>query len=135
MEASMPKSVPAFFRPFSSALNQGCLYLDHRHHLLLVLRIGQARDSGEGMAAATATSEELQRFASLHALKMHDSVGKPINSPPGRCDLPGRWVRSKTTSELMVHFTNEELVGEALAPCRNEVVMSTKFGYNLKAML
>jgi aryl-alcohol dehydrogenase-like predicted oxidoreductase len=29
-------------------------------------------------------------------------------------------------------FTNEELVGEALAPYRDEVVIATKFGFNIK---
>ena len=28
-------------------------------------------------------------------------------------------------------FKNEELVGEALAPFRNEVVIATKFGYDM----
>jgi aryl-alcohol dehydrogenase-like predicted oxidoreductase len=32
------------------------------------------------------------------------------------------------TAETYGPFTNEELVGEALAPLRNEVVIATKFG-------
>jgi aryl-alcohol dehydrogenase-like predicted oxidoreductase len=36
------------------------------------------------------------------------------------------------TAEVYGPFTNEELVGEALAPYRNEVVIATKFGFNIK---
>ncbi len=35
------------------------------------------------------------------------------------------------TAEVYGPFTNEELVGEALAPFRNEVVIATKFGFNI----
>jgi aryl-alcohol dehydrogenase-like predicted oxidoreductase len=35
------------------------------------------------------------------------------------------------TAEVYGPFTNEELVGEALAPFRGQVVIATKFGFNL----
>src|SRR3954454_8750029 len=35
------------------------------------------------------------------------------------------------TAEVYGPFTNEELVGEALAPFRGHVVVATKFGFNL----
>ena len=35
------------------------------------------------------------------------------------------------TAEAYGPFTNEELVGEALAPFRGQVVIATKFGFNL----
>src|SRR4026209_1862245 len=35
------------------------------------------------------------------------------------------------TAEVYGPFTNEELVGEALAPVRDEVVIATKFGFKL----
>ncbi len=35
------------------------------------------------------------------------------------------------TAEVYGPFTNEELVGEALAPFRHQVVIATKFGFNL----
>jgi len=35
------------------------------------------------------------------------------------------------TAEVYGPFTNEELVGEALAPARDKVVMATKFGFKL----
>jgi aryl-alcohol dehydrogenase-like predicted oxidoreductase len=36
------------------------------------------------------------------------------------------------TAEIYGPFTNEELVGEALAPFRDEVVIATKFGFNIE---
>jgi aryl-alcohol dehydrogenase-like predicted oxidoreductase len=35
------------------------------------------------------------------------------------------------TAEVYGPFTNEELVGEALAPMRDQVVIATKFGFNI----
>ncbi len=35
------------------------------------------------------------------------------------------------TAEVYGAYTNEELVGEALAPYRNQVVIATKFGFNI----
>ncbi len=37
------------------------------------------------------------------------------------------------TAEVYGPFTNEELVGEALAPLRNQVVIATKFGFKLES--
>jgi aryl-alcohol dehydrogenase-like predicted oxidoreductase len=37
------------------------------------------------------------------------------------------------TAEVYGPFTNEELVGEALAPFRKQVVIATKFGFDVKA--
>jgi aryl-alcohol dehydrogenase-like predicted oxidoreductase len=36
------------------------------------------------------------------------------------------------TAEVYGPFTNEELVGEALAPVREQVVICTKFGFKLR---
>lgn len=36
------------------------------------------------------------------------------------------------TAEVYGPFTNEEVVGEALAPIRDQVVIATKFGFNIK---
>lgn len=36
------------------------------------------------------------------------------------------------TAEVYGPFTNEELVGEALAPFRKEVIIATKFGFNIQ---
>ena len=35
------------------------------------------------------------------------------------------------TAEVYGPFTNEELVGEALAPLRDQVVIATKFGFGI----
>src|SRR5271157_1300504 len=35
------------------------------------------------------------------------------------------------TAEVYGPFTNEELVGEALSPLRDQVVIATKFGFDL----
>src|SRR5918995_983248 len=37
------------------------------------------------------------------------------------------------TAEVYGPFTNEELVGEALAPVRDRVVIATKFGFDIDA--
>src|SRR5215472_2589556 len=37
------------------------------------------------------------------------------------------------TAEVYGPFTNEELVGEALAPIRAQVVIATKFGFQIDA--
>ena len=42
-------------------------------------------------------------------------------------------VRFFDTAEVYGPFTNEELVGEALAPLRGQVVVATKFGFDLEA--
>src|SRR5258706_15103903 len=36
------------------------------------------------------------------------------------------------TAEVYGPFTNEELVGEALAPFRDQVVIATKFGFKIQ---
>ena len=36
------------------------------------------------------------------------------------------------TAEVYGPFTNEELVGEALAPFREDVVIATKFGFHIE---
>src|SRR5712691_8108290 len=36
------------------------------------------------------------------------------------------------TAEVYVPFTNEELVGEALAPFRDQVVIASKFGFAIE---
>jgi aryl-alcohol dehydrogenase-like predicted oxidoreductase len=57
---------------------------------------------------------------------------------PGQADMIAliraaveRGVRFFDTAEVYGPFTNEELVGEALQPFRNDVVIATKFGYDL----
>src|SRR5205809_5789375 len=44
-----------------------------------------------------------------------------------------RGVTMFDTAEVYGPFTNEELVGEALAPMRERVVIATKFGFKISA--
>ena len=37
------------------------------------------------------------------------------------------------TAEIYGPYTNEELVGEALAPFRDQVAIATKFGFKIEA--
>jgi len=46
-------------------------------------------------------------------------------------DAADRGVTMFDTAEAYGPFTNEELVGEALAPIREQVIITTKFGWNI----
>ena len=46
-------------------------------------------------------------------------------------DVADRGVTFFDTAEVYGPFTNEEIVGEALAPIRNQVVIATKFGFKI----
>jgi aryl-alcohol dehydrogenase-like predicted oxidoreductase len=46
-------------------------------------------------------------------------------------DAADRGMTFFDTAEVYGPFTNEEIVGEALAPIRNEVVIATKFGFKI----
>jgi aryl-alcohol dehydrogenase-like predicted oxidoreductase len=47
------------------------------------------------------------------------------------CAAVERGITFFDTAEVYGPFTNEELVGEALSPIRNQVVIATKFGFRL----
>ncbi|RVO69950.1 aldo/keto reductase [Sinorhizobium medicae] len=64
-------------------------------------------------------------FSYGHALANADSV-KLIR------DAHERGVTFFDTAEIYGPFTNEELVGEALRPVRDEVVIATKFGFKFE---
>ena len=70
----------------------------------------------------------------LGCMGMSTSYGEPKNKK-GMIDLlhsaVDRGVTFFDTAEVYGPFTNEELVGEALAPYRDEVVIATKFGFDL----
>jgi aryl-alcohol dehydrogenase-like predicted oxidoreductase len=50
----------------------------------------------------------------------------------GFCVLRDRGITFFDTAEVYGPFTNEELMGEALSPVRERVVIAAKFGYKLK---
>ena len=63
-------------------------------------------------------------FSYGHALSNDESV-KLIR------DAVDRGVTFFDTAEIYGPFTNEEIVGQALRPVRDEVVIATKFGFNI----
>ena len=72
----------------------------------------------------------------LGCMGMSDSYGRPAD----RQEMIGllrsaveRGVTFFDTAEVYGPFTNEELVGEALAPLHDQVVIATKFGFKLEA--
>ncbi|HEX5942917.1 MAG TPA: aldo/keto reductase, partial [Anaerolineales bacterium] len=70
----------------------------------------------------------------LGCMGMSSSYGPPADRQEMISLLRSAVERGLTffdTAEVYGPFTNEELVGEALAPLRNEVVIATKFGFKL----
>ena len=72
----------------------------------------------------------------LGCMGMSFSYGQP----PDKQEMIGllraaveRGVTFFDTAEVYGPFTNEELLGEALAPLREQVVIATKFGFKLEA--
>jgi aryl-alcohol dehydrogenase-like predicted oxidoreductase len=72
----------------------------------------------------------------LGCMGMSDSYGPPANKQEMIALLRSAVERGVTffdTAEAYGPFTNEELVGEALSPLRDQVVIATKFGFKLDA--
>lgn len=70
----------------------------------------------------------------LGCMGMSFSYGPPKDKQEMTALLRGALDRGVTffdTAEVYGPFTNEELVGEALAPFRKQVVLATKFGFDL----
>src|SRR5271169_2240582 len=68
----------------------------------------------------------------LGCMGMSFSYGPPKDKQEMTALLRGAVERGVTffdTAEVYGPFTNEELVGEALAPIRRQVVIATKFGF------
>src|SRR4051812_37273777 len=62
------------------------------------------------------------------------SYGRPSSRQDGIAIIRPAVDRGVTffdTAEVYGPFTNEDLVGEALAPLRNQVVIATKFGFDI----
>ncbi len=69
------------------------------------------------------------------AMSISANYGPPANKTQGISTLRAAYENGITffdTAEVYGPFTSEELVGEALAPFRNKVVIATKFGFELK---
>ena len=70
----------------------------------------------------------------LGCMGLSASYGTPLDRKDGIAMLRAAFERGVTffdTAEAYGPFINEELVGEALAPMRGQVVIATKFGFNL----
>src|SRR5690242_1824332 len=70
----------------------------------------------------------------LGCMGMSFSYGPPKDKPEMTALLRAAVERGVTffdTAEVYGPFLNEELVGEALAPFREQVVIATKFGFKL----
>jgi aryl-alcohol dehydrogenase-like predicted oxidoreductase len=72
----------------------------------------------------------------LGCMGMSFGLGQPIDPKDGIALIRAAVERGVTffdTAEVYGPFKNEELVGEALAPVREQVVVATKFGFNIDA--
>ena len=72
----------------------------------------------------------------LGCMGMSDSYGPPADRQEMIALLRAAVERGVTffdTAEVYGPYTNEELVGEALSPLRDQVVIATKFGFKLDA--
>ncbi|MGD0544855.1 MAG: aldo/keto reductase [Candidatus Acidiferrales bacterium] len=70
----------------------------------------------------------------LGCMGMSFSYGPPMDKKEGIALIRAAVERGVTffdTAEVYGAFTNEELVGEALAPFREQVVIATKFGFKI----
>ena len=71
----------------------------------------------------------------LGCMGLSYAYGEPPSKADGIKLLREAFDRGVTfydTAEMYGPFTNEELLGEALAPFRNEVVIATKFGFKIE---
>lgn len=71
----------------------------------------------------------------LGCMGLSHAYGEPVDDATGIAFLRAAVERGVTffdTAEAYGPFTNEELVGEALAPFRDRVVIATKFGFDIK---
>ena len=70
----------------------------------------------------------------LGCMGLSHAYGRPVEKQAGIALLRAAVDRGVTffdTAEAYGPFVNEELVGEALAPVRSQVVIATKFGFDL----
>src|SRR5438874_10264699 len=73
----------------------------------------------------------------LGCMGLSHGYGPAVNKKDGIALIRAAVERGVTffdTAEIYGPFTNEELVGEALAPFRDQVVIATKFGFKIGPM-
>ncbi|HEY1891888.1 MAG TPA: aldo/keto reductase [Steroidobacteraceae bacterium] len=72
----------------------------------------------------------------LGCMGLSHALGQPVAKQDGIALIRAAVERGVTffdTAEIYGPYTNEELVGEALAPVRDQVVIATKFGFDVDA--
>src|SRR6187549_582615 len=72
----------------------------------------------------------------LGCMGLSFGYGQPVDKQQGISLIRAAVERGVTffdTAEVYGPYTNEEVVGEALAPLRDQVVIATKFGFDLDA--
>lgn len=70
----------------------------------------------------------------LGCMGLSHAYGQPVDKRSGMALIRAAVERGVTffdTAEVYGPYTNEELVGEALAPLRDQVVIATKFGFDI----
>src|ERR1700746_210484 len=100
-------------------------------------KLGMERSSpeGEAMQKRKLGKSNLEVSAiGLGCMGLSFGYGPAVNEKEGialiRAAVEGG-VTFFDTAEVYGPFTNEELVGEALAPFRDNVVIATKFGFDI----
>lgn len=71
----------------------------------------------------------------LGCMSMNHAYGSPIDKKQAIAVIRAAFEQGVTffdTAEVYGPFTNEELVGEALAPYRDRVIIATKFGFDIE---
>lgn len=71
----------------------------------------------------------------LGCMGMSSGLGSPVEKQHGISLIRAAFERGVTffdTAEANGPFVNEELVGEALAPFREQVVIASKFGFRIE---
>lgn len=71
----------------------------------------------------------------LGCMSISANYGPPADKDQGIKTIRTAYEKGVTffdTAEVYGPFTNEELVGEALAPFRDEVIIASKFGFDLE---
>lgn len=72
----------------------------------------------------------------LGCMGMSFGLGQPMEEKDGIKLIRAAVEKGVTffdTAEVYGPFTNEKLVGEALKPFRTDVIIATKFGFNINA--
>jgi aryl-alcohol dehydrogenase-like predicted oxidoreductase len=98
-------------------------------------RLGSVSRNSEEQAMQKRKLGNLEVSAvGLGCMGLSHAYGPPVDRQTGIALIRAAVERGVTcfdTAEVYGPFTNEELVGEALAPFRDDVVIATKFGFRI----